>query len=204
MSGSGAQSLLREVGLLLSTLKEENHPSLQRVLPHYTDKSVREILNLGQTLNCIKQELGGLNASMQNLTQIMLSVQQKMYHPSECCHFSTSLESEKEVAILKEDKPARGRKRKNEKQDKIEIDKGLFQILMQGSTNVQSVAKASPPVQLNPVGQQQPHAPQYHQGYAESRDIPSNQPGFAHFPPTYSGPQYSPISEPFDLADILK
>lgn len=89
MASFNAQALLREVGLLLATLKSENHPSAQRLSPLYDEKAVREIVNCWQTLQCVKQELCGLQASMQHLTVLVMSVQQKLHHPSDCYNFST-------------------------------------------------------------------------------------------------------------------
>ena len=200
MASFNAQALLREVGSLLPALKEENHPSAQRLLPLYNEKCVREIVNSWQTLQCIKQELSGLQASMQNMTYLLMSIQQKLHHPSDCSNFAAAPppSAPPPSAAPAEDplpsKSARGRKRKAEKQDEIKIDKNLLKLLMQQSPSNPGTAK---PNFQQPVFSHQP-------AYPEQPDMQSAPGNYTQYAQTFGNQQYSPISEPFDLADVFK
>lgn len=196
MASFNAQALLKELGLLLASLKEENHPCAQRLLPLYNEKCVREIVNCWQTLQCIKQELSGLQSSMQNMTYLLMSVQQKLHHPSDCSHFATA--PPPSASAPAEDpspsKSARGRKRKADKQDEIKIDKNLLKLLMQTSPSNQGTAK---PAFQQPVFSHQPAYPEQ----PEMQGAPVN---YNQYASTFGNQQYSPVSEPFDLADVFK
>jgi len=88
MASFCAQALVSELEILVSTLRAESHPSLRRFEPFYKDTYIAEVRNCFQTLSCIRQELGGLQASIQNLTMLVVSQQQQLYHPPTCQHFA--------------------------------------------------------------------------------------------------------------------
>lgn len=217
-----AQSFVKEVGALLATLKNENHPAAQRLLPMYNEKCVREIIGCWQTLQCVKQELAGIQSSMQNMTMVLMSIQQQLHHPSEC-FFSTPPPPPPPPSAPPAPPPpppppspsglggpgpdhpsqakpssARGRKKKSavggEKSEEIKIDKNLLkQLLLQSSPSQQ--VKPPAPAQPGPPGVGYVAAPVY----AEQPEIEPNQNNYGQYVSNFGGQQYSPISEPFDL-----
>jgi len=88
MSTFGSQTFINELHILLETLKREKHPAVYRILPYYQDQYLQELKDCSATLNCIRQELSGLQYSIQNLTMLVVSQQQQLNHPSNCAQFS--------------------------------------------------------------------------------------------------------------------
>lgn len=88
MASFCAQALVYELETLINTLRAENHPALRRFEPFYRDPYIGEVRNCLSTLSCIRQELAGLQSSMQNLTMLVVAQQQQLYHPSNCQQFS--------------------------------------------------------------------------------------------------------------------
>jgi len=88
MSTFGSQTFINELHILLETLKREKHPAVYRILPYYQDQYLQELKDCSATLNCIRQELAGLQYSIQNLTMLVVSQQQQLNHPSNCGQFS--------------------------------------------------------------------------------------------------------------------
>lgn len=218
-----AQSFVREVGALLATLKNENHPAAQRLLPLYNEKCVREIIGCWQTLQCVKQELAGIQSSMQNMTMVLMSIQQQLHHPSEC-FFSTPPPPpplppsappapppppppsptglggpDHPASQAKPSSSARGRKKKSavggEKSEEIKIDKNLLKHLLLQSSPPSQQVKPLAPAQPGPPGVGYATAPVY----AEQPEIEPNQNNYGQYVSNFGGQQYSPISEPFDL-----
>jgi len=88
MSSIGSQAFINELQTLLEILKKEKHPAVYKLLPFCQDQYMRELKDFSATLNCIRQELLGLQSSIQNLTMLVVSQQQQLHHPSSCNQFS--------------------------------------------------------------------------------------------------------------------
>jgi len=88
MTSFCAQTLCNEFQILVETLCRENHPAVHRLLPFYDERYITEVRNAWATLDCIRQELSGLQSSLQNLTTLFVAQQQQLYHPSRCSQFS--------------------------------------------------------------------------------------------------------------------
>jgi len=88
MSSIGSQSFIHELQILLEILKKEKHPAVYKLLPYCQDQYLRELKDFSATLNCIRQELLGLQSSIQNLTMLVVAQQQQLNHPSSCGQFS--------------------------------------------------------------------------------------------------------------------
>jgi len=199
-----AQWFLKEVGTLVATLKNENHPAVQRLLPLYNEKCVKEIIGCWQTLQCVKQELAGIQSSMQNMTMLLMSIQQQLHHPSECSNFSTQPQPVPPPSLSGQEggpqpsqakSSGKGRKKKSaaEKLDEIKIDKNLLKLLIQGSPSQQTK-----PVHVQPGGPVGNYATQQPL-YMEQPEIEANPTSCGQYVSNFSGQQYSPVSEPFDV-----
>jgi len=204
MGSQTAQEFLREIHSLVSSLRDEQHPSVAKVLPLFNEQNVKEVMDCWQTLTCVKNELRGLRATLQNLTHLVLAMQQQLYHPSDCRHFSLAENFDKkntEVVSKVEsglppsasskpvEKSTRGRKKKCENSNDIKIDKNLFKMLMQ-QNNLAEMQSAKQSPLLN---YQQP------QVYLDNPNIETSETGYCQYPANPLGAQYSPVSDAFDL-----
>ena len=61
---------------------------MARILPYYSDSSFDEVKNAWMTLDCIRAEMRGMQASIQNLTYLVVNQTQQLAHPMGCRHFS--------------------------------------------------------------------------------------------------------------------
>lgn len=72
----------------MSTLKSKGDPCLDRFLPFYSPDTLRQLVDHWNTINCLRQELSGVQASLQQLSSLVVAQTQQLTHPSSCSKFS--------------------------------------------------------------------------------------------------------------------
>ena len=81
-------AFVRELEILVSTLKSKGDPCLDRFLPFYSPDTLRQLVDHWNTINCLRQELSGVQASLQQLSSLVVAQTQQLTHPSSCSKFS--------------------------------------------------------------------------------------------------------------------
>lgn len=84
-------AFVRELEILVSGLKGRGDPCLDRFLPFYSPDTLRQLVDHWNTINCLRQELAGLQVSLQQLSSLVVAQTQQLTHPSSCSKFSVHI-----------------------------------------------------------------------------------------------------------------
>lgn len=78
----------RELEILVNGLKARGDPCVGRFLPFYSPETLRQVTDHWNTINCLRQELAGVQASLQQLSSLVIAQTQQLSHPSSCQNFT--------------------------------------------------------------------------------------------------------------------
>ena len=88
MNSLCTSAFVRELSVLVKHLQERRDPVLKKFLPFYSAEGLRQVAEQWDTINCIRQELVGVQVSLQQLSSLLISQTQLLSHPSGCRSFT--------------------------------------------------------------------------------------------------------------------
>jgi len=84
MNSLCTSAFIRELRVLVERLKLEGHPALHQFLPFYDEEVLRHVDDCWQSINCLREELGGMRNTIQQLGGLIINNTQQKAHNSSC------------------------------------------------------------------------------------------------------------------------